>query len=238
MEHLIYHSKQKNSFSITDQEEKSIRWLFQQSEDTLTSCIFSRLCYLPTRLLWDILTNACRSAVLAKINPGKLLEYAFWPHWNAAGTINSLYIEPDVFLRFTNVDILIEAKKDDGAELQNTEQHQKEVISYWNVYKQDNKMVYLLAIGGIGYRTDAFESVCLENGRHVEVISAHWKNIHYQVYCHLRQTVNRDLPEGIINVLRDIDLSFNLHGFIIGELLETLPYNNISNYYFPLFCDE
>jgi hypothetical protein len=56
-------------------------------------------------------------------------------------------VEPDCFIEFENVVIIIEAKLDDDRTQQYVEQLGKELIAYWETSLQ--KPVMLLAIGGL-----------------------------------------------------------------------------------------
>ena len=73
-------------------------------EDTITSTIIGTLLHLPDQLLWKILREACHTGSVLPKNPGELRAYEFWPKWDAYGTLNTNYVEPDVFLRFSEVD--------------------------------------------------------------------------------------------------------------------------------------
>jgi len=232
MQHLIYHHKQKTSLTAEGQGEKSFRWLFHHSEDSLTSMVFSRLCYLPSSIFWNLLMRACREPNFT-LQPGKLLSYQFWPRWNAEGTVNLRYAEPDVFLRFEHFDLLVEAKKGDGQPLQNDAQQMKEMQSYYNVYAEDNKAMLFLAVGGLGYDHDKYDPLPLP-GRHTPIprLSCHWKHLHYEVFRHIQELQsNRDsIAAPMIHILWDIDMAFTLHDFFIGALFETLPDYTISHY--------
>lgn len=66
---------------------------------------------LPDNLLIEVLDNSANTTLNYK-GFGNLDSYEFWPHWNSKGS----YVEPDIFLRFENADIIIEAKKDDSTD--------------------------------------------------------------------------------------------------------------------------
>jgi LPXTG-motif cell wall-anchored protein len=46
-------------------------------------------------------------------NSGRLLSFDFWPHWDKTGTDNTNYVEPDLFIKFDEFDVIIEAKVKD-----------------------------------------------------------------------------------------------------------------------------
>lgn len=103
---------------------------------------------LPDDLFWSILRNSTRNdnTVLPE-DSGKLISYEFWPKWDPRNTSNTNYVEPDVFFRFENIDVIIEAKYGDESG-QYYDEWEREVIAYANVYKKEKKKVVLLAVGG------------------------------------------------------------------------------------------
>ena len=106
-----------------------------QCEDSLTSSVFERLALLSDENLWWVLRNACdKQALAAKPLPdnvGKLEKIEFWPSWKPAPQLerNNLRVEPDVFLRFKDLDIIVEAKRYDFTQSQKIEQWQNELGS-------------------------------------------------------------------------------------------------------------
>lgn len=124
-----------------------------QCEDSLTSSVFERLALLSDEHLWWVLRNACdKQALAAKPLPedvGKLEKIEFWPSWNPDLQLerNNQRVEPDVFLRFEELDIIVEAKRHDFAQLQNEEQWQNEFGAWFQEFQTD-RPVLLLAIGG------------------------------------------------------------------------------------------
>ena len=62
-------------------------------EDPKTSAIFENLLLLPDNVFWHILRQSCYSHEDLPTNPGKLLSFDFWPHWDSKGTNNSKYVE-------------------------------------------------------------------------------------------------------------------------------------------------
>jgi hypothetical protein len=82
-------------------------------EDTLTSSVFDYLLLLPDSLFWEIIKKSCYQNNL----PGNISfieSYEFWPHWDSENTTKTNYIEPDMFIRFDNFDLIIEAKRWDN----------------------------------------------------------------------------------------------------------------------------
>ena len=121
-------------------------------EDSLTSCIFDILFLLPKQLCWEIVRKAVRATpqnteqeMPTKV--GRLLHYAFWPKWSPKDTQNVNYVEPDVFIRFSEFDVIIEVKRYEEG-LQNSTQWEKEIIAYRNEYGHCKKL-YFIALGGL-----------------------------------------------------------------------------------------
>ena len=79
-------------------------------EDSLTSTVFDLLKYLPTEVFYSILRESLYHKKLPIIC-GEIEKIHFWEKWISKNTTNSLYVEPDVFIRFSNFDIIIEAKR-------------------------------------------------------------------------------------------------------------------------------
>ena len=124
-----------------------------QCEDSLTSSVFERLALLSDENLWWVLRNACDKQALAATplpdNVGKLEKIEFWPSWKPDSQLerNSSRVEPDVFLRFEQYDIIVEAKRHDFTQSQNIEQWQNELGAWCQEFQTDRPVV-LLAIGG------------------------------------------------------------------------------------------
>ena len=107
-------------------------------EDSLTSSVLDLLKYLPTTLFWDILRESMYQKNLPKYC-GELMSFEFWPNWNPEGTDNSDRVEPDVFLRFEDFDVIVEAKRYDTTG-QTIGQFNNETRAYYNEYGEDDKL--------------------------------------------------------------------------------------------------
>jgi hypothetical protein len=139
-------------------------------EDKITSSVFDNLLLLPDDIFWEILRFSCYDHENLPSNAGGIIEYEFWPHWSATGTKNANYVEPDLFVSFEHLDIIIEAKR--GNNTQSVDQWQQEVIAYYNEFNERNKNVWLIAIDGI--EKEENESVCCGDGKSVTVIKSKW----------------------------------------------------------------
>lgn len=107
-------------------------------EDNLTSIAFDLFNYLPTNVFWDILIKSLIHNKLPK-ESGELLSEKplFWERWDAKHTKNENGVFPDVFLRFEEFDIIVEAKYRNN--IQTNGQLENEIIAYYNEYEKDDK---------------------------------------------------------------------------------------------------
>ena len=121
-------------------------------EDSLSASVFSHLLHLPAEVFWALLRKACYSNDLPE-SAGEPLVVEMWPKWNATETGNSKYVEPDVFIRFADFDLIIEAKRwDDGQ--QDPAQWKRELVAYANEYGEVPMPVRMIALGGIHHEHD------------------------------------------------------------------------------------
>lgn len=188
-------------------------------EDTLTSSIFGQLLYLPTELMWGLLRQAVYSTNLPQ-NCGRMDSYQFWPKWDSAGTTNRLFVEPDLFFRFTEFDLIIEAKRWD-ANAQYRGQWEAEIRAYRNEYAGDQRRLYFIALGGL--RTEKSERVMVE-GTEYEVVMCRWSRIlraaEQAVHQLDRRTYSTSSQHAHMRVLDDLISYFGLHGYATGIWLE------------------
>ena len=131
------------------------RSLYRQTEDFLTAAVFCRLTYLPSKTLWSIIRHAARLTMPSNSLPkdaGQLRIREFWPRWELAASgevIGSK--EPDVFLGFELLHLLVEAKLGDDHLQQNPSQWAAEIAAYLQSQEGDHSVPFwLLAIGGMG----------------------------------------------------------------------------------------
>lgn len=115
-------------------------------EDPKTSFFFETLLMLHDDLFWDVLkdASACNG------NAGNLLHYDFWPKWDVSNVKeieNKEYVEPDLFIQFENLDVLIEAKRDEKGQCKG--QWDNELTAYYSQDKfQPKEKVVFVALGG------------------------------------------------------------------------------------------
>jgi len=161
--------------------------------------------HLPDKYFWRLLRGACYSDDLPAKNC-TIEQVSFWPKWSAAGTGNTKYVEPDVFIRFASFDLIIEAKRRDDNQ-QEKDQWKDQIESYrsqWLVC--EDKELYLLALGGI--RDERTECV---NG--VQVCKARWSALLDQILLMGSQPMS-DADAVVIRILDDLELALQLHGYL------------------------
>jgi hypothetical protein len=224
MLHLIYSNKAGRNFN----SDPEVNWkaLFKASEDSFTSSIFGLLLYLPAEQFWDIIKNAAQ--IKPDIGfPGQVFGYEFWPSWK---TKTGDRCEPDIYIEFENLNLIVEAKRYDG-EQQLEYQWQTELEAYHESIESD-KPVCLLAAGGI--RNGSLTSITTrDQSKTCPVIQCRWSHLLNQISSmknHLAKA-----PENTINgytqlnILKDLVISFEIHGFQTGKLFNTMPTNiNLS----------
>ncbi len=140
------------------------------NENSLTASVFSHLLHLPTELWWQLLREACRSGRLPT-NVGELRSVDFRPKWDPTevATGNNTYVEPDLFLRFDSLDLIVEAKRWDQHQ-QNPRQWAAQLRAYWNQYASKQKhafapgQVQMIALGGLWTTEDKEVSVQVPGG--------------------------------------------------------------------------
>lgn len=121
-------------------------------EDSLTAAVFTHLLHLPSEVFWKLLATACCTNCLPDC-VGEPIAVEGWPCWDGTNTGNSSHVIPDLFIRFTSFDLIIEAKRWDG-EMQDSDQWKRELIAYTNEYGKEKKPVRMIALGGLRTRSD------------------------------------------------------------------------------------
>jgi len=216
MLHAIRNNKAGRNF----QDAVNWRALFGASEDSLTSSVFGHLFYLPTNLFWQVLLQSVHEFKLPPEDGlPKIISYEFWPRWDATDTTNSYTVEPDIFVRTSAFDLIIEAKRNDYGQ-QYQKQWENQVQAYLNEYGQEQRRVMLLAVGGINNGDERPTSLPVLD-KTIRVYKCRWRNL----LCAIRDTQHK-LPTGsehIGNVMKDLIASFALHGYATNDWFATLP---------------
>ena len=195
------------------------RAIYKANEDALTSSIFERFMYLPQELTQHIFTEALLDSI-PDLDLTKFESITYWPNWSPEHTTNTTRVEPDVFIRTANQDIIIEAKRYD-AKQQDPKQWKREVQAYYNEYREEKKSVIFIALGGL--HTEETGNIHVENKDH-EIYKCSWSGILNTI-----QHIIYDMELGanytnnniaIIKILQDMVLCFELFGFSTSLWLE------------------
>lgn len=205
-------------------------------EDSLTAAIFSHLLHLPAELFWQILRGACYATDQLPATIGEPEVYS-WPRWNSRGTDNSVYVEPDLFLRFATFDLIVEAKRWDHR-MQSRPQWEAELTSYCNEYGTERMQVRMIALGGIHIEQSDTISCAWksDDGRDAHlfvcpVIMCRWQGILNQ--CRRRRREIEQLSfrtsqsAAEARILDDIIDLFGCHGFSTGRWFEDFSFDRL-----------
>jgi len=152
---------------------------------------------------------------------GNIESFEFWPHWDATNTKRTSYIEPDIFLRFDNFDLIIEAKRWDNNQ-QYLTQWENEFIAYKNEYAEDEKDVFLLAIGGINNEDE--EEISVEGYGEIKIIKCRWNSV-LEILINIQSELEGSYYINNNNLKRLVLLTMNaleLHGYIKIKWLDDL----------------
>src|SRR5690554_2203174 len=196
--------------------------IFRPSEDSLTASVFERLLYLPSRIFGDIIIDA------AKIESSQLdfsngfIEYEFWPSWDAEGTSNSKRVEPDLYVRFDDFDLIVEAKRNDSVH-QVVGQWKNELSAYSQKFGMEGKGIVFLAVGGkVDFKLDQ-----VTNDKDIGFAHCAWKSLLYTVKRYMEDLSTCSMSVGyrtpIVNILSDIVEAFGIHHVTVGEWFESYP---------------
>ncbi|WP_026837369.1 hypothetical protein [Gillisia sp. JM1] len=204
-------------------------------EDSLTAVIFDTLKYLPSDIFWNILKDSLYHDKLPYCS-GELISISFWDKWNSNGTTNIRYIEPDVFLRFKEFDIIIEAKRNDKFQ-QLTHQMEKEITSYFNEYGPDDKNLYFIQLGGLHSKEDVENFTSNENK--VIICKTDWSIMlhHIALTNNKLKEINVSTLNAYTRILDDCIKGFALHQFYeklwLDDLLKSkqLKINPLKQYF-------
>lgn len=205
---------------------------FRRCEDSLTSTVFDLLKYLPFELFWTILKKSLYHQKLPEVS-GEILELTYWAKWNADDTQNERYIEPDVFIRFYNFDLIIEAKRHNEKQ-QKHYQILNEIRSYFNEFDVDNKDLYFIQLGGLNTLTEAEDNY--HNGKKIILCKTDWTKLLDQIVCEKNKINNLDYSQtnSCKRILEDIIKGFEMHGYLKQVWLNsldpiTITDNNLNN---------
>jgi len=198
-------------------------------EDSLTASVFDCLKYLPTPMFWEIMQSSLYQKKLPTIS-GQLLDIIFWDKWNASGTTNSKYVEPDVLLRFTEFDVIIEAKRYDKKQ-QYAQQMKNQIKAYFNEFAIEQKEIYYIKLGGLHATNNQGNHKLSIKGERKEIVicKTDWTRLLNTIVTFNKNLIKGNLPnsESYIRILNDCISGFALHQYYKKEWLSEM--NQQSN---------
>lgn len=183
----------------------------ETNEDPKTSAVFENLMLLPDNVFWHILRQSCFSNDTMPIHSGHLLSYDFWPHWDRTDTDNKIYVEPDLFIRFELLDVIIEAKySDTGGQYEH--QWKQEITAYHNEFGNQKPFVFI-AVGG--NMSILAETLSLKDER-VCIYKCNWLSLLMTVNKYRNELEAISVPDmnvsATMRLLDNIILAFNING--------------------------
>lgn len=227
----ILNSKVRNNFG-NGEADSDWRSIYRQTEDFLTAAVFCRLTYLPGHILWSVICNAASFTIPEQGLPpdaGQLIQRAFWPRWELLeGEAIIGRREPDVYLEFENIHLLVEAKLGDDPLAQTPIQWAEEIAAYLHRSDRDSSVpVGLIAIGGMGREPNQNEvgiqcksmQRLLANNYHfpnatVLLVACSWLN----------------LLKALVKTMKSKDIESDIsHQHIIIDLIDVLRFHGIRN---------
>lgn len=188
-------------------------------EDSFTSTVFDLLKYLPSQVFWDIFRKSMYYQKLPKVS-GEILEFTYWPKWDPENTGNSNYVEPDIFIRFEEFDLIIEAKVRDKDQ-QCKYQAMREIQAYYNEYRADERDFYFVQVGGLQNLNEETVRVIDQN---IMIFKTDWTRILGRVVFEKEKLANISFSQinSYKRILDDLIKGFELHGHYKKLWLDSL----------------
>lgn len=184
-------------------------------EDPKTSSVFENLMLLPDNVFWHILKSSCFYNERMLTNSGRLLSYGVWAHWahrDNTGTGNNTYVEPDLFIRFEEFDVIIEAKYGDYGG-QYIKQWTQELTAYDNEYGKEKKPVIFIAVGG--NMSMDIEEIKVRSRKHL-IFKCNWLSLLIATNKYRSELKRISVPDmntsATLRLLDNIILAFNING--------------------------
>lgn len=140
---------------LFDKIQDGVPWrkAYSTYEDFLTASVVGRMTYLPGDILWRLVKCSSLYCHLKKY-AGGLEHVEFWPNWPIRDRMKKVgtHRQPDVFLKFEEINVIVEAKRDDCLS-QNHIQWSEEVLSYLfkrNIEGEEKLPIVFWVLGGMG----------------------------------------------------------------------------------------
>lgn len=200
---------------------------YKECEDFLTASVFARLSYLPPDIFWNLLSTSVVSNHILPNKTQNLNLIEFWPKWYPdKRELDFYYKEPDVFLSFDELDIIVEAKL---RGTQDPRQLANEFMAYLSRPEPPPKeQVYLLAIEGIPELSRAtVQEVEVQVNK---VVSSHYDT--REIKPHLLGCSWKNLLSVLHEVISKGDNEFSKSGmFLFNDLMEIFGFHGFRLWY-------
>jgi hypothetical protein len=199
------------------------------NEDSLTSSVIGQLKYLPAEEFWSLIRSACSDSRNLPQTSGDFEEIHFWPRWSADLIKDKQIVEPDVFIRFLEFDLIIEAKRTDISG-QSEHQWREQVLGYCAEYRTENEqakpLCYVTMGGNNSLSTDTID-IPGENFS-VTINKCNWLGLLIKIE-NLKARLSLDQhsecnAKGMIRLLDDIVDAFAYHGIFHISWFEGMEY--------------
>ncbi len=204
---ITYFNKNKGTFRIC--------------EDSLSSTVFDLLKYLPSDVFWNILKKSLYHQKLPE-TCGEIIEFSFWTKWSVDETQqNERYIEPDIFIRFIDFDLIIEAKRYDENQ-QRSQQMTDEIKSYFIEFNNDDKNLYFIQLGGLNSTFDEEDKIY--NEKKIVICKTNWTKLLDQIVSEIKkiEDINYSQINSYKRIFEDLIKGFEMHGFYRKVWLDSL----------------
>jgi hypothetical protein len=188
---------------------------------------------LPDNVFWDILKTAASNDGILPDDAGLLTDnFLFWPKWNPNSkydTGNSNFVEPDVFYRFDNLDVIVEAKYSDYSG-QYRDEWEREFKAYLNEYGDDKKKVVLLAVGG--NRTFEREPELKVDTFRCPIVKYSWANLLNAVLAYEKKELSNITDEKLSSIKRIVkNIEYGFQNVGIYKQYKKVEIEGLSNLY-------
>ena len=164
-------------------------------EDPKTSSVFENLMLLPDNVFWHILKSSC-----------------FYNERMLVNSDNNTYVEPDLFIRFEEFDVIIEAKYGDYGG-QYLKQWTQELTAYDNEYGKEEKPVIFIAVGG--NMSMDIEEIKVRSRKHL-IFKCNWLSLLIATNKYRSELKRISVPDmnisATLRLLDNIILAFNING--------------------------
>lgn len=194
------------------------RQAFHGGEDLLTASVFERLGYLGDDFLVGILQALPGFAAASPDLLGELEEITFWPSLQDS---NQRRVEPDVLIRFSNLTLLVEAKRHDGVCQHSSDQLDRQKDAAERTSDLGDRPLLQVAIGG--------HTSTRQSGLASDILCIDWRDLQHACFSALTYGASGCEKR----IIADIILAFELHGFKFAKSIEPMTPSDQRLWLFP-----